>query len=62
MTWGELIRKLERAGWKLDRQARGSHEFYRHPDYAYPIVIARHGSKEVGTGLANDILKKAGVK
>lgn len=62
MTWRELIRKIKKAGWKLDRQAGGSHELYRHPEYDYSIIIAEHGKKEVGTGLANDILKKAGLK
>jgi len=62
MSWRELIRKLEKAGWKRDRQAKGSHEVYRHPEFNYPIMLAQHGKKEVGSGLANDILKKAGVK
>jgi len=62
MTWNELIRKIERAGWKLDRQASGSHQLYRHADYVYPIVIAYHANKEVKPGLANNLLRKAGVK
>jgi predicted RNA binding protein YcfA (HicA-like mRNA interferase family) len=62
VTWNELIRKIKAVGWKLDRQASDSHQIYRHPNYSYPIIIAQHGSREVGTGLANDLLKKAGVK
>jgi predicted RNA binding protein YcfA (HicA-like mRNA interferase family) len=62
MTWNELIRKIERAGWKLDREASGSHQVYRHQNYSYPLVIAYHANKEVSRGLMHDLLKKAGVK
>lgn len=62
MTWNELIRKIERQGWKLDREASGSHQIYRHPDYSYPLVIAYHANKEVRPGLMNALLRKAGLK
>jgi predicted RNA binding protein YcfA (HicA-like mRNA interferase family) len=62
VTWSELVRKIERAGWKLDRQASGSHQIYRHPSFTYPIVIAYHANREVPSGLANNLLRKAGVK
>ena len=63
MKWNELIKKLKRAGYIYLRDAKGSHEIWHHPDRpGSEEVIAKHGSKEVGTGLANKILKRAGLK
>jgi predicted RNA binding protein YcfA (HicA-like mRNA interferase family) len=62
MTWNELIRKIERAGWKLDREASGSHRVYRHADHPEPLVIAYHANKEVRPGLMHALLRKAGIK
>lgn len=63
MKWSELTKKLTKAGWVLLRDAKGSHEIWHHPGKeGSEIVIANHKGKEVGTGLANKILKKAGLK
>jgi len=63
MKWSELIKKLKRAGYVYLRDAKGSHEYWHHPDKkGSEIVISKHSSKEVGTGLANKILKQAGIK
>jgi len=52
---------MERAGWVEIRQT-GSHKIFVHKDHAYSIPVPAHGSKEVPTGLANKILKQAGLK
>jgi predicted RNA binding protein YcfA (HicA-like mRNA interferase family) len=62
VTWNELIRKIERAGWKLERTAGGSHRIYGHAKHSHKLVIAYHANSEVSRGLANDLLRKAGVK
>jgi len=63
MKWNELTKKLSKAGWVFLRDAKGSHEIWHHPEIeGSEIVIANHPGKEVGTGLANKILKKAGLK
>jgi predicted RNA binding protein YcfA (HicA-like mRNA interferase family) len=62
MTWSELIRKIEHAGWRWDREASGSHRVYKHPDRDEPLVIAYHGNKEVKSGLMHALLRKAGIK
>jgi predicted RNA binding protein YcfA (HicA-like mRNA interferase family) len=61
MKCSELLRKLKQAGWIESRQS-GSHIVLRHPDRSDPIIFPNHGSKELGTGLANKILKQAGLK
>ena len=61
MKSSELVRKFERAGWIEIRQT-GSHKIFRNPKTNETIPVPYNGSKEVGTGLANKILKKAGLK
>lgn len=58
-----MLKKIKKSGWVYLRDAKGSHEVWHHPDKKNSeIVIAKHPSKEVGTGLANKILKQAGLK
>jgi len=63
MKWSELKKKLKKAGFVFLRDAKGSHEIWHHPQRkGSEIVIANHQSQEVGTGLAQKILKQAGLK
>ena len=62
MNYNELTKKLKDAGWRLDHQQRGSHEAWRHPTRENTITIPNHGRKEIGKGLAEKILKEAGLK
>jgi predicted RNA binding protein YcfA (HicA-like mRNA interferase family) len=52
---------LKREGWFEVRQ-KGSHMVLHHPDRPDQLIFPYHGSKEIKTGLANAILKKAGLK
>lgn len=61
MKSSELLRKLQRAGWYVVRQA-GSHLTLRHPDRpGEQLTFPSHGSAEVGKGLAAKLLKQAGL-
>ena len=60
MTWGELIRRLKAAGFVEQRTGKGSPRQLVHPD-GRVITVAVHTKKEVGTGLAQRILKEAGL-
>ena len=62
MTWGELIRKLKAAGYVEAKSGKGSHRQFIHRKTGHVITVAVHTKKEVGTGLANRILKDAGLK
>lgn len=63
MKWSELKRKLKREGFVFLRQAKGSHEVWHHPDRQNSeLILCNHPSQEVGTGLANKLLKQAQVK
>ena len=59
MKSADLIRELEKAGWKLDR-VRGSHNVFKHPSQP-GIVVVPHPKKDLGTGLVAAIRKQAGL-
>jgi len=63
MNSKELIKLLKKAGWKKVRQ-KGSHVVFTHEKIKNPpiIVVPDHGSKDLGKGLVNDVMKKAGIK
>ncbi len=62
MKYSELKRKLERDGWYILRQAKGSHVIYIHDTKKGKITVPLHGSSEIGKGLEKKILKAAGLK
>jgi predicted RNA binding protein YcfA (HicA-like mRNA interferase family) len=61
VTWAELVRKLKAAGFREQRSGKGSHVLFRHAA-GREIWIAYHASKDVGRGLAQKILREAGLK
>jgi len=61
VTWAELIRKLKAAGFVEQRTGKGSHRQFVHPVTYKVITVSVHTKKEVGTGLAQRILKEAGL-
>ncbi|OGB92645.1 MAG: hypothetical protein A3G35_15715 [candidate division NC10 bacterium RIFCSPLOWO2_12_FULL_66_18] len=61
MRFSELVRLLERNGFRLVRE-KGSVRYYRKPGLDKIIRVDYHGSKEVPTGTCQAILKAAGLK
>ena len=59
MKYTELHRRFKKAGYKFDH-AEGSHYFYI-KDGKLTEPIPYHGAKEIGTGLANKLIRKYGV-
>ena len=55
----ELHRRFVKAGWVFDH-AEGSHYFYV-KDGVMTEPIPYHGSKEMGTGIANKLIRRYGV-
>ena len=63
MKSNDLLRILLEAGWFIYKRGKGSHAKLRHPDHpGKQIIFPDHGSKEFASGLANKILKQAGLK
>ena len=61
MTFNELVRLLEEAGYRLVRE-KGSVRYYGKPDVIALIRIDYHGSREVPGGTRDAILKAAGLR
>ena len=61
MKSSALLRILNRDGWVTKRQ-KGSHLIMTHPTKPGLLVVPDHGAAEVGKGLANSIMKQAGLK
>jgi predicted RNA binding protein YcfA (HicA-like mRNA interferase family) len=58
----ELIRVLEKNGWRFVRQ-KGSHRQYKHPDIDRLITVPGHKlSDDIPKGVENSILKMAKLK
>jgi predicted RNA binding protein YcfA (HicA-like mRNA interferase family) len=57
----EIIRLLEREGWRIER-IRGSHRQLKHPIKSGTVTIAGKESTEVPPGTLNSILKQAELK
>ncbi len=55
----QLIRVLERKGWKLAR-SKGSHHHFTHPSSPNVVTVPVH-SKDVKRGTLNGILADAGI-
>lgn len=61
MKFSEVVRLLERNGFKLVKE-KGSIRYYGKADCPNLIRVDFHGSKEVPTGTCHAILKAAGLK
>jgi len=61
MKSSELLRLLKQDGW-IEKRQKGSHIIMTHTTKDGLLVVPNHGSAEVGTGLANKLLKQAGIK
>jgi predicted RNA binding protein YcfA (HicA-like mRNA interferase family) len=56
----ELLRKLRRAGFEFDRQAKGSHEIWIHAQNRRRVTIPVHPGN-VAKGTLAAIIKEAGL-
>lgn len=52
----ELIRALERMGFRLMRKSRGSHWQFEHPD-GRRTTVPVHKGRDIGPGLLRKILR-----
>ncbi len=61
MKFSELVRLLERNGFKLVKE-KGAIRYYSKPGIDRLIRIDYHGAKEVPTGTCQAILRAAGLR
>ena len=60
MTGKEAIKRLQAAGWVLDR-INGSHHIMYKPGHL-PVAVPAHGNRDLGIGLIKSIERATGVK
>lgn len=61
MTWAEVTRRLEAAGFVEVRSDKGSHRQLRHPTAGKEVWVAVHTKKDAGR-LGSRILREADVE
>ena len=57
----ELIRLLEKGGWRLAR-TKGSHRQFKNPSKPGTVTVAGRPSLDIPPGTLSSILKQAGIK
>ena len=57
----DLIRLLERNGWRLVR-TKGSHRQFRHPALSGTVTVAGKRNAEIPPGTLRSALRQAGLK
>ena len=61
MKVNELVRLLEKNGWRVIR-TRGSHRQFAHRDKAGVLTVSGNAGRDVPPGTLNAILKAAGLR
>ncbi len=61
LTAAEVIRKLRRAGFQFDRQAKGSHEIWYRPATKRRTVVPNHPGRTLPKGTLAAIIDQAGL-
>ena len=61
LTARDAIRKLKRAGFVFDRQAKGSHEIWYNPITKRRTTIPNHQGVDIPKGTLRAIIKEAGL-
>jgi len=57
----EVIKRLKRAGFVFDRQAKGSHEIWYNPVTRRRTVVPNHPGKALPKGTLRAIITQAGL-
>ena len=59
-SYSEVARRLRRLGFAFDRQAKGSHEIWRHAHDGRKTTVPRH-PRDIHEGTLRAVLRQAGV-
>ena len=61
-TARDAIKKLKKAGFVFDRQAKGSHEIWYNPITKRRTTIPNHPGVDIPKGTLKAIIKEAGLR
>lgn len=62
MNAKDFIKLVEKRGWLFERDGKGSHKIYKHPDFDHILSVPYHGTKDIPKGLLEKLKKQAGLK
>lgn len=57
----QAIRKIKKAGFVFDRQAKGSHEIWYNPKTKKRVVIPNHPGKDLPRKTLRSIINQSGL-
>ena len=57
----QIIRKLKKAGFIFDRQAKGSHEIWYNPNTRRRVILPNHPGKDVPARTLRSIVNQSGL-
>ncbi len=60
LSYRDVVRKLQIAGFEFDRTAKGSHEIWRHPLTGRRTTIPHH-SGDIPEGTVRAIVRQTGL-
>ena len=60
MTFRNVTKEMERAGWKLVR-VNGSHYQYKHPNFQAVATVVCHGGRDISKGVIDNLKKVTGL-
>ena len=60
-TYKELIKKIRKAGFEFDRQAKGSHEIWYNPNTGRRTTVPNHPGVDIPKGTLRAIIREAGL-
>lgn len=61
LTTRDVIKKLKKAGFIFDRQAKGSHEIWYNPITKRRTTVPNHPGADIPKGTLKAIIKEAGL-
>jgi predicted RNA binding protein YcfA (HicA-like mRNA interferase family) len=61
LTARAVIKKLKKAGFVFDRQAKGSHEIWYNPITKRRTTVPNHPGVDIPKGTLKSIIKEAGL-
>ena len=61
MNYNELIKLMKKAGWQFERNGKGSHKIWFHPNRPNRVAVPDHGSKKIDPALLRGIKKQTGI-
>ena len=61
LTARDVIKKLKKAGFVFDRQAKGSHEIWYNPETRRRTTVPNHPGADIPKGTLKAIIKQAGI-